>query len=344
MKILIIGGTRFLGRHLVNSVRARGHDVTLFNRGQTKPELFQKVKKIRGDRERDLDQLSGGALPAPVPQAQVSGSKGRWDAVIDTCGYVPRVVKMSAEALKNKVGLYVFISSISVYADFSKVGIRESDPLSRIEDESVEEVTGETYGALKALCEKAVQESFGVHSLIVRPGLIVGPHDPTDRFTYWVSRIARGGDVLAPDRPDAPTQFIDVRDLADFIVKLIEQDISGVFNATGETISLETLFQTCKLISGSDAKFKWAPVDFLKQNNVAPWSDMPAWLPDNGEDAGFAYVDVSKAVNAGLTLSPLNETVKDTLAWLSDLPAGYEMKAGLRKEREEELLEELRVQ
>lgn len=327
MKILIIGGTRFLGRHLVNSARARGHEVTLFNRGQTKPELFQKVKKIRGDRERDLDQLSG-----------------QWDAVIDTSGYIPRVVKMSAEALKDKAGLYVFVSSVSVYADFSKIGIHESDPVSRIEDESVEEFTGETYGALKALCENVVREVFGVDSIIIRPGLIVGPHDPTDRFTYWVSRIARGGDVLAPDRPNAPTQFIDVRDLADFIVTLIEQNVSGVFNATGETISLETVFQTCKLISGSDAKFEWAPPDFLKHNNVAPWSDMPAWLPDEGEDAGFAHVDISKAVNAGLTFSPLNETVKDILAWVSDLPAGYELKAGLTREREEELLEKLRVQ
>jgi 2'-hydroxyisoflavone reductase len=327
MKILIIGGTRFLGRHLVNSARVRRHEVTLFNRGQTNPDLFQKVKKIRGDREKDLDQLSG-----------------RWDAVIDTCGYVPRLVRMSAEGLKGKVGQYVYISSVAAYADFSKVGIRESYPVSTMKDETVEEITLDTYGPLKALCEKAAQDVFGINSLIIRPGLVVGPHDPTDRFTYWVSRIARGGDVLAPDRPDAPTQIIDARDLADFIIQLIEQDISGLFHATGETVSLETVFQTCKMVGGSDANFKWASVDFLNQNKVAPWTDMPIWLPDVGEYAGFARVDMSKAVSAGLKLSSLNETVKDTLEWALGLPDDYKMKAGLKPEREKELLDLLNVQ
>lgn len=327
MKILIIGGTRFLGRHLVNSARARGHEVTLFNRGQTNPDLFQRVEKIRGDREKDLDQLSG-----------------EWDAVIDTCGYVPRVVKMSAEALKDKAGKYVFISSISVYADFKKIGIREGHPVGKLEDETVEEITGEAYGPLKALCEKTVQDVFGIHSLVIRPGLIVGPHDPTDRFTYWVSRIARGGDVLVPEGPDAPTQFIDVRDVADFIIHLLEQDVSGVFHTSGETISLEALFQTCKLASGSDANFKWASVDFLNQNNVAPWSDMPAWVPDTDDDKGFARVDDSKAINAGLAFTPLLETVRDTLKWTAERPADHVMKAGLSPEREKQLLELLNVQ
>ncbi|MFM8424539.1 MAG: NAD-dependent epimerase/dehydratase family protein, partial [Chloroflexota bacterium] len=195
MKLLIIGGTRFIGRHLVTSARARGHEVTLFNRGKTNPGLFRRVKTIQGDRETDLGQLSG-----------------QWDAVIDTCGYLPRVVSLSAEALKDKVGLYVFISSISVYASFKKIGIRESDAVGSLTDESVEEITGETYGPLKALCEKAVQDIYGPRSLIIRPGLIVGPHDPTDRFTYWPLRIAKGGEVLAPDRPDAMAQFIDARD------------------------------------------------------------------------------------------------------------------------------------
>ncbi|WKZ41084.1 MAG: SDR family oxidoreductase [Anaerolineales bacterium] len=327
MKILILGGTRFLGRHLVNSARARRHEVTLFNRGQTNPELFQKVKKIRGDREQDLDQLAG-----------------QWDAVIDTCGYLPRLVRMSAEALKGKVGQYVFISSISAYESFHKAGIRESDPVGMLEDETTEQITGETYGPLKALCERAAQDVFGINSLIIRPGLVVGPHDPTDRFTYWVSRIARGGDVLAPEGPNAPTQIIDVRDLADFILQLIEQDVSGVFNVTGETVSLETVFQTCKIASGSDAHFKWAPVEFLKQHQVNPWSDMPAWLPDADESRGFARVDISKALQAGLEFTPLLDTVRDTLAWASDLPDEYTMKAGLKPEREKELLELLNVQ
>lgn len=325
MKILIIGGTRFLGRHLVNSARARGHEVTLFNRGKTNPGLFRNLETISGDREKDLDQLTG-----------------QWDAVIDTCGYFPRIVKMSAEALKDRVENYVFISSISVYADFRKTGINESYPVGKIEDETMEEVTGESYGPLKALCEKAAQDIFGVRSLIIRPGLIVGPHDPTDRFTYWPVRIARGGDVLAPESPNALTQIIDVRDLSDFIIHLIEQNVSGVFNATGESLSLGTLFETCKQVSKSDADFKWASVEFLNQNHVMPWSDMPTWIPDTDEDKGFARVDISKAMHAGLSISPLKETVKATLAWALERPLDHEWKAGLIEVREKELLEMLK--
>ncbi|MBI2333045.1 MAG: SDR family oxidoreductase [Chloroflexi bacterium] len=322
MKILIIGGTRFIGRHLVTSARARGHEVTLFNRGVTNPGLFRRVKTIRGDRETDLNQLSA-----------------QWDAVIDTCGYLPRIVRKSAEALKDKVGRYVFISSISVYADFSKIGIQESDPVGKLQDESVEEITGETYGPLKALCEKAVQDVCGPQSLIIRPGLIVGPHDPTDRFTYWPLRIARGGDVLAPDRPDAMTQFIDARDLSDFIILLIEQNVSGVFNATGNPITLNTVFETCKRVSKSKANFKWAPVEFLEKNNVTPWSDMPAWLPEVGENFGASHVDVSKAIHAGLNFTPLTDTIKVIYDWEFEHPEGRELKAGLKPEREKELLE-----
>jgi len=325
MKILIIGGTRFLGRHLVNSARARGHEVTLFNRGITNPDIFLSVKKIQGDREKDLDKLLGR----------------RWDVVIDTSGYIPRLVKMSAEALKDAVESYIFISSLSVYADFSRAGINESSPVGKIDDESIEEITNETYGPLKVLCEKAVQDVFGISSLIVRPGLIVGPHDPTDRFTYWPVRVARGGDILAPDRPDAPIQIIDARDLTDFIVELVQQSVSGIFNATGPDygLTMGTMLETCKQVSGSEANFKWAPVEFLEQNNVSPWSDMPAWIPDQGDGAGFARVDVSKAMNAGLVFSPLKDTIRDTLEWVRTSSADHEWRAGLKPEREKELLE-----
>ena len=321
MKILLIGGTRFLGRHLVTSARARGHEITLFNRGKTNPDLFSRVKTIRGDREKDLDQLSG-----------------QWDAVIDTCGYVPRVVKLSAEALKERVQQYVFISSISVYSDFSKIGINESSDLGTLSDESVEEITGETYGPLKVLCEKAVQEVFGARALIVRPGLIVGPHDSTDRFTYWPVRINQGGEVLTPERPDVLTQFIDARDLADFTIRLIEQNVSGVFNATGNPMTLNTLFETCKRVSKSNANFKWAPVDFLAKHNVSPWIDMPVWVPDSSEDAGFSRVDISKALSAGLKFTDLSETIRDTLKWEFERPENHEWKAGLKPEREKELI------
>ena len=329
MKILIIGGTRFLGRHLVNSARARGHDVTLFNRGQTNPNLFGQVDKIQGDREKDLVQLSG-----------------QWDAVIDTCGYFPRIVRMSAAALKGKVEQYVFISSISAYADFKKIGINESDPVGKIEDETMEEITGESYGPLKALCEKAVQDVFRMDSLIIRPGLIVGPHDPTDRFTYWPVRVARGGTILAPEKPDVPIQIIDVRDLSDFIIELIQQNVSGVFNATGpdHELTLGAMLDTCKLVSASDAKIKWASVEFLNQNQVAPWSDMPVWVPDAPEDAGFSRVDISKAIRAGLKFMPLETTIHDTLEWEKSRPSDHEWRAGLKPEREKELLRLLDVQ
>ncbi|MCB9109772.1 MAG: SDR family oxidoreductase [Anaerolineales bacterium] len=327
MKILIIGGTRFVGRHLVNSARAHGHEVTLFNRGQTNPGLFRRVKTIKGDRETDIEQLSG-----------------QWDAVIDTCGYLPRIVRKSAEALKDRVQRYIFISSVSVYRDFSKIGIKESDPVATMADESVEEITGETYGPLKVLCENVVQEVYGMRSLIIRPGLIVGPHDPTDRFTYWPLRIAQGGTVLAPDRPDAMTQFIDARDLADFVIKIADHEVSGVFNAVGNPVTLNTVFETCKRVSKSNAHFKWASVDFLEKNNVAPWSDMPAWIPETGDDFGVSHVDISKAVHAGLTFTPLAQTIKDIYDWEFERPHDHELKAGLKPEREKELLELLSVQ
>jgi 2'-hydroxyisoflavone reductase len=324
MKILIIGGTRFLGRHLVESALARGHEVTLFNRGKTNPTLFPQVETILGDREHDLDKLSGRA----------------WDAVIDVAGYVPRIVRLSATGLERSVGRYVFISSISVYASFGKIGIDESDPVGKIEDESFEEITGESYGPLKALCEKVVQDIYGERSLIVRPGLIVGPNDPTDRFTYWPVRVARGGDVLAPEKPGAPVQIIDVRDLSDFIIKLIEEKASGIYNATGpdSELTLGAMLETCREVSGSDANFKWASVEFLNQNNVAPWSDMPVWVPDTEEDAGFSRVDISKAINAGLTFRPLEETVRDTIDWAATRPSDHEWRAGLKAEREAEFL------
>jgi 2'-hydroxyisoflavone reductase len=330
MNILIIGGTRFLGRHLVDSAITRGHQITLFNRGKSNPNLFPDIETIIGDREHDLDKLAGRT----------------WDAVIDTCGYVPRIVRESAVGFERSVGRYVFISSISTFADFSKVGMNESDPVGKMENESVEEITGETYGPLKALCEKTILDLYGERALIVRPGLIVGPHDPTDRFTYWPVRVARGGEVLAPDRAEAPTQIIDVRDLADFTIKLIEEEASGIYNATGPNyvLTMGKLLETCKQVSGSDAEFKWASVEFLNEHNVAPWSDLPAWIPDDEEHQGFARMDVSKAINAGLKFRPLEDTVRDTLEWANTRPADHEWHAGLKSEREQELLNLLNQQ
>ena len=328
MKILIIGGKRFLGRHLVEAALASGDEVTLFNRGRTNPGLFPQVETVLGDREKDLNKLSGR----------------KWEAVIDTCGYVPRIVGISAQALKGAVGRYVFISSLSTYADFGKIGIDEGDPVESSQDENVEDNSPETYGLRKALCEKAVQETFGEQrTLVLRPGLIVGPHDPTDRFTYWPVRVARGEEVLAPDRPDVLIQIIDVRDLSEFILKLLEAKASGVFNATGpdRKLTLGELLETSQQVSGSETNFRWAPIEFLNENNVVPWSDLPVWVPDSGESAGFAQVNVSKALNAGLRFRPLEDTVRDTLEWASTRPAEHEWLAGLDQERERELLERL---
>jgi 2'-hydroxyisoflavone reductase len=328
MRILIIGGTRFLGRHLVESALARSHEVTLFNRGKSNPDLFPQLETIIGDREKDVEKLKGRI----------------WDAVIDVAGYVPRIVRLSAEVLKESVSGYVFISSLSVYGDFRKIGIDESDPVGKIEDETVEEITGETYGPLKALCEKTVQDTYAERALIVRPGLIVGPHDPTDRFTYWPVRVARGGDVLAPQKPEAAIQVVDVRDLSDFILKLIEENASGIYNATGPDyeLTIGTLLEVSKQISSHDANFKWASVDFLTQNKVEAWSDMPTWIPDDEEGVGFSRVDVSKAIAAGLKFRPLEETVRDTLAWAQTRPADHAWRAGLTAEREAQVLAALR--
>ncbi len=322
MKTLILGGTRFVGRYLVTLSQARGDTLTLFNRGKSNPGLFPEVETVHGDRARDLSQLAGR----------------KWDIVIDTCGYFPRLVGMSARALKDSVGRYVFISTISVYADFSKPGMDETGLLAKIQDETIEAITEESYGPLKVLCEQAVQELYGERALIVRPGLVVGPHDPSDRFTYWPVRVARGGEVLAPDRPEAPTQFIDVRDLDAFILEAAAQGMAGVFHATGEMIGMGPVLETCKQVSGSDAAFRWAPVEFLEQHGVAPWSDLPAWIPDRGKEAGAARLDVSKARAAGLKYRPLEETVRDTLLWAQALPPDHKWRAGLSPEREQELL------
>jgi 2'-hydroxyisoflavone reductase len=324
MNILIIGGTRFVGRYLVESALARGHTVTLFNRGTSAPHLFPQVETILGDREKDWERLSGQ----------------RWETVIDTCGYIPHAVDLTTRVLMPTVEHYVFISSISVYADTGKIGIDEQHPLATLDGRDLETVTGESYGPLKVLCEKTVEAAFPDRSLLIRPGLIVGPHDRTDRFTYWPVRVARGGEVLAPESPAVPVQVIDVRDLADFILRLVEQQRTGIYNATGPdyTLTIGALLEACKQVSASDAEFTWAPLEFLTENKVEPWSDLPVYLPDTPGQAGILRVVVDKAIAAGLTFRPLEQTISDTLAWAQTLPAGREWRAGLKPEREAELL------
>jgi 2'-hydroxyisoflavone reductase len=326
MRILILGGTVFLGRALVDQALQRGHQLTLFNRGQSNPGLYPQVERLTGDRKVDLSALQGR----------------RWEAVIDTCGYLPRVVAASATALAAFVEHYTFISTESVYASPLQPGLDESAPVGVLADESVEEINGETYGPLKALCEQAVEAALPGDTLVVRPGLIVGPYDVSDRFTYWPYRVAQGGRVLAPGRPERGVQFIDVRDLAEWIVSLVEKGQTGVFNADGlpQAVSMQALLETSKAVSGSDARFVWVGDQFLTENNVGAWMEMPLWIPENDPDAaGFFAIRVDKALAAGLIYRPLIETVTDTLAWAQTRPADYSWRAGLSREREARLID-----
>jgi 2'-hydroxyisoflavone reductase len=291
---LLLGGPGFLGRALADAALAAGHDLTFFNRGRTSPELYPEVEKLRGDREGGLGALRGRA----------------WDAILDTCGYLPDVVRASAQALATS-GLYCFVSSMSVYADFREP-VDEESPVAELGDLPTDEITGDTYGPLKALCEEVVREGFAERALVVRPGLIVGPHDPTGRFTYWPHRVARGGEVLAPGPSDRPTQFVDVRDLAEWMLRACERGLGGTFNATNEGVALAELLETCREVSGSDARFTWVPDGFLLEQGVGEWLELPLWIADPAL-AAIDRADVSRALVAGLTFRPLAETVRGTL-------------------------------
>lgn len=321
MELLILGGTVFLGRHLVDIALSRGHRVTLFNRGQHHPDLFPEVEKLRGDRNGDLTALQGH----------------QWDAVIDTCGYVPRVVHLSATQLAKAVQHYTFISTISVYADSTLPEIDETAPLNTLEDNIVEEVTPETYGALKALCEQAAEDAMPGRVLAIRPGLIVGPYDGSDRFTYWPHRVAQGGEILAPGEPEQNIQFIDVRDLARWTIQMVEDQQTGIYNATGPTdpITMQDYLQTCKAISKSDAHFIWVSEEFLLEQGVQPYTEMPLWIPR----AYANRTNCEKAYATGLTSRPLTDTVRDTLQWDTTRASDIPLKAGLTAETERRLLQ-----
>ncbi len=328
LRILILGGTGFLGPALVEASMARGHTLTLFNRGRTNPHLFPDVEKLEGNRDGDLKALEGR----------------QWDAVVDTSGYVPRIVRDSATLLKDAVKQYVFISTLSVYADYSTPGRDENSPLATMDDPTSEEVR-QHYGALKALSEQAAEEVMPGRVTNIRPGLIVGPRDPSDRFTYWPVRVGRGGEVMCPGSPDDLVQIIDVRDLAEWTVHTMEKNIVGVFNAVGPwgkagTLTIGGLIDACVKATKSDAKLTWVETEFLQEHNVQPWSDMPVWVPPVGDYAGFGRTNVDRAMAAGLTFRPIADTVKATLEWWETLPEERRatLKAGIRPEREAEVL------
>jgi len=322
--LLILGGTRFLGPAVVDAAKKSGWTITLFNRGKSNPGLFPDLEHLPGDRNGDLKSLEGRS----------------WDAVVDTSGYFPRQVKDSATLLAPHVRQYLYISSISVYSDLSKPGVDETGPVAILKDPTVEKVDENTYGGLKALCEKAAEAAMPGRVTNVRPGLIVGPDDGTDRFTYWPVRVARGGEVLAPNRPEDAVQFIDVRDLGTWIVKCLDAKTVGVFNATGNPLPVGTLLDTCKATSGSDARFTWVDASFLEARKVSAWSDLPCWLPPTGEDAGGNHVSNLRATGKGLVFRPLRDTCKDTLDWWRTLPKERtaKPKSGLTPEREAQVL------
>lgn len=331
MDILIIGGTRFLGRALVEAALPRGHHLTLFNRGRSNPGLFPEVEQLIGDRDGGLDVLKNR----------------RWDAVIDTCGYVPRVVRQSAALLAQNTGCYAFISTLSVYANTAQPGVNEDAALAVLEDAEREDITGETYGPLKVLCEQVVQEALPQRSLIIRPGLIVGPYDVSDRFTYWPVRLARGGQVLCPGRAERGIQFIDVRDLAEWTIHLLEAGHLGIYNADGipTAVSMGDLLRVCQQAGEAyapetPAELIWVEDEFLLSQGVAPWMEMPLWIPESDPDsAGFFAFDVSRAQAAGLTYRPLENTVGATLSWALARPGDHPWRAGISAAREAELLQ-----
>jgi 2'-hydroxyisoflavone reductase len=317
MHILILGGTLFLGRHVVDAALERGDEVTLFNRGQTRPDLFPEVEKLRGDRDGDLGALAGRDF----------------DAVVDTSGRVPRLVSETLDAL-GEVGHYTFVSTISVYADLSTPPT-ESSPLAELQEPT--EVWEEAYGELKVLCENVVRERFP-DAFIPRPGLIVGPWDPTGRFTYWPARFAAGGRVLAPLPPEADTQVIDARDLAEWILLAAEEKLGGTYNAVGPVTTREHVLETCAAVAGTDAELVWVDPDFLNAQGVEEWMELPLWLYDE-QYRGMLSVDASPAFAAGLRLRSLEDTVRDTLAWAQSGEAPSELAAGLDPEKEQAVLD-----
>lgn len=325
MTILVLGGTGFLGPHFVRDAIDHGHTVTLFNRGKTNPQLFPELEKLRGDRKAgDLKALEGR----------------EFDLIIDTSGYVPDEVTAAAKILASSAH-YLFISSVSAYRDQHQAGLRVDDPVAPHPEPGNHDVA-KFYGPLKAQCEAAAEAAMPGKTTVIRPGLIVGPGDPTDRFTYWPVRIARGGEVMAPGQPSDPVQVIDVRDLAAFMLHCGEQRLTNIYNGVGpeRTLTVEAMLQSGIDALKSDARLTWVPADFLERHSVMPWMEMTVWVPPDSEFGGLGSVDNSTAVADGLRYRPLGETMVDTLAWWNEQPEERRAKprAGLVAEREVEVL------
>lgn len=328
LKILVLGGTSFIGPHQVRYALDRGHEITLFNRGQTNTHLFPDVEKLRGDRNGDLESLKGRS----------------WDVCIDNSASTPEWVTLSAEALRDAVDLYVYVSSRSAYADFGRVPMTAAEPTYTWETAGVEPGAANLpYGLRKALCEREVQRVFPLRHIIFRPALIVGPGDLTDRFTYWPVRIHRGGEVLAPGDPSDPCQVIDARDLSEWMIRMCEDRHTGVYNGLGPANPrpMAELLYGIRAVTTAETVFTWVPAEFLSAHSVRPYSDMPVWQPPGPGREGFARFDISPEVEKGLTFRSLAVTTLDTLEYYFARPEEEQatLRAGLSPEREREGLD-----
>lgn len=343
MDLLVLGGTVFLGRHVVHAALERGDHVTIFHRGRHPLDAAfsgaSRLEVVHGDRRRDLGLLGGR----------------RWDAVIDTSAFVPSEVASAVAELGSRVGRYLFVSSISVYASYAEPNLTEEAPLAtlseaeRIEGESLDREDPQQtprfhalYGALKAACERELERLLGDRAQIVRPGLIVGPHDPTDRFTYWVERGARGGEALAPGSPARPVQLVDARDLGEWMIRIAESARTGPWHATGpdRVLTMGEVLDACIAAANKATRLEWCDEGFLLDAGVGPWMELPLWLPERDASTnGLMRVDCRRAFESGLTFRPLEATVRDTLAWTAARPGDTPRRAGLAPTRERELLE-----
>ena len=324
MHFLIIGGRKFLGKHIVLQLLEKGHRITLFNRGKTNPDIFHDVECIQGDRNTELSKLRD--IKA--------------DVVIDTCAYFPDQVANLLNTIKNNINHYILISSISVYKDYKINNIIEEYPVGKIKNEDTGEITGETYGPLKALCENKAFSLFQ-DVTVIRPGLICGPDDPSDRFSYWPVIMKKADKIIVPDSDDY-IQFIDVRDLAEWTIHIAEKSINGIFNATGPStpLKLHEFLNTCREMINPDIEIIFKDMDFISENDIHPWTDIPVWIPAEGDYLGFSRVSIEKAVRNGLTFRNYKETILDTLNWYrNSFDITEELKCGLKPDRINSLLE-----
>ncbi len=327
-RILVLGGTGYIGPHLVSYALARGHQVTLFNRGRTKPGLFPAAEQLLGDRN--------------VPDGHAALQGRTWDVVFDLPTTTPQWIVNAAAVLKGRVSQYVFVSSTGAYKDYTRSFPDETHPVMDPAPISGPDAAGASYGAKKARCEQLVQEAFGGGATIVRPGLIVGPGDLTDRFTYWPVRIEKGGEILAPGTLDDPAQWIDVRDLTEWMVRLGESGTGGVFNAVGPrtVCGIGELLYGIKACFANDARFTWVPQPFLSANKIRSWAEMPVWSFTGHTTVAFCTSVIERALAAGLTFRPLATTVRDAMTWYHARPAAEQekLRAGISPEREQEIL------